>query len=681
MLLVLLVIAFAGASTATTCDKPSSDTCDLKILECCDENFRENLQIADKCDGHPIYKNASCAMNQLQNFTAGLHNVYSVCSEFNLFRDCLGQSMRSCTEYGWYLKNQYPLMDAKLNQGMFTRLIFQCGAGLDAFLNNNKCMIDTIINNYLQIRSCDQEFNRNVEVSRSDRACTYVNEVKGCYEAPLLASCGVEAGWWGCEIKRLVTSVTFLNVGATVQLWRTSPNFEVTKNKFSKSMKIVAIGAAPTSLGLAYRINELKKANQAEDVELVILEQSFCEDDEIPSGVFPGGLSCTVTDDKGFLWDMGGHITFSHNFPYYEKATREAVGEWNDLQRQCLVDMNYLFDTKGIPQFAVPLFPEQVKQNCLDDLKERYENTSGSSGAIDNFEDWIMAHFDQLSWTSSSSHTLAKCGLWNQRKCLQTGNELAKADFGWGPNATFSFPKYGGTGAVWKSIAEMLPQEWLHYNCQVTEVDYENKQVKYRKGIKHKKCAELNIAHNQVFIIGVGLKLPMPEFCKTFTWLYFPDQSHLPVRYGEVTPDNQQYWSVMCECAKPSDDQVSEEEIRDRAIEGLILKSIIKREQIVSLYSTSLPYGYPIPTVQRDAELARAHRALEKNSIYSRGRFGGWKYEVSNQDHCFIQGKELADRLVLNEPEKLYKTGVNENRVKSATQNHCCFYIFPILTL
>lgn len=95
---------------------------------------------------------------------------------------------------------------------------------------------------------------------------------------------------------------------------------------------------------------------------------------------YPGGLSCTITDEKGFLWDMGGHITFSHNFPYYEKATREAVEEWNTLQRNCLVDMNYLYDKKGIElvpypaQFAVPLFPDKVKKSCLEDLKERYEN-------------------------------------------------------------------------------------------------------------------------------------------------------------------------------------------------------------------------------------------------------------------------------------------------------------------
>ena len=43
---------------------------------------------------------------------------------------------------------------------------------------------------------------------------------------------------------------------------------------------------------------------------------------------------------------------------------------------------------------------------------------------------------------------------------------------------------------------------------------------------------------------------------------------------------------------------MSEEEVRQRAVEGLITKGIIKWEQVVTLFSITLPYGYPIPTVQ-----------------------------------------------------------------------------------
>jgi len=37
---------------------------------------------------------------------------------------------------------------------------------------------------------------------------------------------------------------------------------------------------------------------------------------------------------------------------------------------------------------------------------------------------------------------------------------------------------------------------------------------------------------------------------------------------------------------------------------------------------------------------------LESLGVYSRGRFGAWRYEVSNQDHSLMQGVEWVDRLL-----------------------------------
>ena len=62
-------------------------------------------------------------------------------------------------------------------------------------------------------------------------------------------------------------------------------------------------------------------------------------------------------------------------------------------------------------------------------------------------------------------------------------------------------------------------------------------------------------------------------------------------------------------------------------------------------------YGYPVPTLGRNAALAEIHPVLERENIYSRGRFGGWKYEVSNQDHSLMQGVEAIDHLLDGQDE------------------------------
>jgi hypothetical protein len=61
--------------------------------------------------------------------------------------------------------------------------------------------------------------------------------------------------------------------------------------------------------------------------------------------------------------------------------------------------------------------------------------------------------------------------------------------------------------------------------------------------------------------------------------------------------------------------------------------------------------GYPTPTMDRDAALNVLLPALEEHSIFSRGRFGAWRYEVGNMDHSFMQGVQAADHILSGRPE------------------------------
>ena len=49
--------------------------------------------------------------------------------------------------------------------------------------------------------------------------------------------------------------------------------------------------------------------------------------------------------------------------------------------------------------------------------------------------------------------------------------------------------------------------------------------------------------------------------------------------------------------------------------------------------------------------LAPIDRELSDAGVLSRGRFGAWKYEVSNQDHSFMQGVEAVAHLLNGDRE------------------------------
>ena len=85
---------------------------------------------------------------------------------------------------------------------------------------------------------------------------------------------------------------------------------------------------------------------------------------------------------------------------------------------------------------------------------------------------------------------------------------------------------------------------------------------------------------------------------------------------------------------------------------GALATGLISPEdEIVSFYHRRLEYGYPTPSLSRDSAISKALPWLRDRSIWSRGRFGSWKYEVGNQDHSLMLGVEAADNILFGTPE------------------------------
>jgi protoporphyrinogen oxidase len=108
--------------------------------------------------------------------------------------------------------------------------------------------------------------------------------------------------------------------------------------------------------------------------------------------------------------------------------------------------------------------------------------------------------------------------------------------------------------------------------------------------------------------------------------------------------------------------------VADTVLGAIRVGLVSKDSEIVSVFHRREERGYPTPSIGRDSILEEAFHHLEQHQIYSRGRFGSWKYEVSNQDHSFMLGVECADRIVSGSSEITLQTPHEINGTKGVKQ-------------
>jgi protoporphyrinogen oxidase len=262
---------------------------------------------------------------------------------------------------------------------------------------------------------------------------------------------------------------------------------------------------------------------------------------------------------------------------------------------------------------------------------------------------------------------------------------LGSDDFGWGPNNQFKFPLFGGTGEFYRRIGRAIGDEHFRLSKKIDFVNITKKQVRFSDGeVVHydllisampldKLCNDVingemprqikrtaaGLRHSGGYMVGVGIQQPCPS---TKSWMYFPEANcpfyrvtYLSNYSPHMTPDNARYYSLLCETSYSEFKPVNAATIVDDTIQGLISAGLLRerdRRDICDTWVYHADYSYPTPTVERDGILSDVIPYLEQHGIYSRGRFGMWKYEVSNTDHALMQGVELVNRLLLGEEEQ-----------------------------
>ena len=161
-------------------------------------------------------------------------------------------------------------------------------------------------------------------------------------------------------------------------------------------------------------------------------------------------------------------------------------------------------------------------------------------------------------------------------------------------------------------------------------------------------------------VVGVGYERPLDD---DKCWMYFPDGG---VPFYRVTnfakyaaanvpaADTTRFSSYMTETAfAPPDGRP--DRLAEGVLRGLVSAGVVEDDQTVaSTHAIDVDYAYPVPTVGRDRALAVIQPWLMERNIFSRGRFGSWRYEMGNMDHAVKMGVDVARHIVEGRPEELW---------------------------
>uniref|UniRef100_A0A0K0E0Y8 Amino_oxidase domain-containing protein n=1 Tax=Strongyloides stercoralis TaxID=6248 RepID=A0A0K0E0Y8_STRER len=458
--------------------------------------------------------------------------------------------------------------------------------------------------------------------------------------------------------------------------------------------KFVICGAGPTAFGALHRLHEILSNDDLRNdlpfiPSILILEK---ED------VF-GGLARSVTDENGFVFDLGVHIVSESKYPLFIDTMQEAIDEWNIVLRNVKADFHHIIGKEKridsyIPypvQENIMFFPENIKNKSLNELK-KLENITKT---CQNFDEFIENHFgktlkeiffkpyNEKVWTLRLEE-MSNEWVYGRVPKVEI-NKLKKLNDKSKNTTTFRYPSgCKGVGEVWKKIAEKYPKNYFKLSCEVFEIDPTLKTISIFNKITKKKskleydylistmpitllgkmtslAPSINLKHSKVILAGFGLTNPQNKFSKSHSWLYFSNPDIIFYRATlisnfsiDLTPDYTKYWSVLCEIGLQAEEEDNEKEIMEKTLNDLKSCGLIDEiNKVVTKFYMVLQYGYPIPTLERNIELEKAHLIFEKYNIYSRGRFGSWKYEASNQDSAFTQGREVIDKIIYGIDETL----------------------------
>jgi protoporphyrinogen oxidase len=444
---------------------------------------------------------------------------------------------------------------------------------------------------------------------------------------------------------------------------------------------IVILGAGLTGLGAAYRLTEASRP------DFEVYEQHD----------YLGGHAASFRTAEGFTFDEGGHVLFSH-YPYFDQVVHRVLGErLLRHQRESWIWIANCWVRYPYQEHLFQLPPDLAYESVSGLIAAASNGHRNGHPKPANFKEWIEASFgrgiarqfmipyNEKVW----AHPLETMdyGWIGERVATIDLQQVVRRlifreESQWGPNGIFGYPLDGGFGGLSTAIATVLDPDRLHLRRTVVGIDADRRTVAFRDGGEVRydslvsalpmplmlrlmgdtvppalRASGARFLRNRVFVIGIGVQGPCPS---GMHWVYFPEP-HYPFNrltflsnYSPNVVPRADTHSLLIEIAFSPHRPLNRERAIQETITRLEELGWLRRDRILSLWSKGMSYAYPLPFLGRDVLLRDIHAFLEARGIYSRGRFGGWRYEVGNSDHAFMQGVEVVNRILAGDREQTY---------------------------
>lgn len=405
-------------------------------------------------------------------------------------------------------------------------------------------------------------------------------------------------------------------------------------------------------------ISGLTLANYLEDDYLIIEKEN-----EV------GGY-CKTIKKGDYIWDYAGHFFHFKTEEFKDKFLNVIPKEDIIYQNKCT---KILYKDKLIDYPFQTNIHELEKAefiDCLYDLFNKQEKEN-----YDNFLDMLYGKFgksivekflkpynEKLYAVDLTKLDVDAMGRFFPYADIKAIINNMKENNNNSYNNTFLYPK-NGAGSFIKVLKDNLSDDKILLNTFVKSIDIANKKavlsndtlVEYDYLINtiplpnfinltnNNLELEKELSYNKVLVFNLGFS--KKSNLTNEHWLYIPDKSCNYYRIGFYDNIlNHDKLSMYVEIGYNKDDVITKEEI-DRqltlTIDNLIKQNIISKDnELLEYVSIVMDPAYVHINSETDKKIKEYFKMIEKNNVYSIGRYGAWTY--CSMEDCMLEAKNLA---------------------------------------